>query len=698
MSGRSIAASGFLALVLLGWGLIAFLPAPERPPPGIEPAGAMPASFLAGLIWAAAVGGFWLIIDQMIFAPLELLRREMLFLAQTKGGSRAMMLPGRHLLGNFLPAVSEVAEVIQENREEMKKELDRATQKSEEQKRWLEVILVDLSEGVLVCNLNHQMLLYNQVAAKLFNAPEAVGLGRPLFSLVTRAAILHTLDLLEHRAKGANQTEATAPFICATADSRLMLQGRMGLIQDGSGKTTAYVLTFTDISQQVIEIAQSDLVRKALTRDLRRPVANLRAAAETLNSFPNMDAGTRASFEKVVLDESSTLSERLQQLANEYRGHALGRWPMGDIHATDLFACLERRLRGATDIELTLIGIPLWLQGDSHLLLLLIETLVKRLKQHAGVKEFDAETMLGDRRVYLDLSWHGPPVPASTLDQWLEAPLEGIDEPYSLKDVLDRHGSEMWSQSTSSGRALLRIPLLAPVGAPAKKEVDALPPRPEFYDFGLLREHSDIGKLGDKKLRELSFVVFDTETTGLKPSEGDEIISIGAVRVVNGRMLTGETFERLVNPGRKIPPESIRFHHITDDMVKDKPPIGIVLPQFKKFAGEEILVAHNAAFDLKFLQMKEKATGVRFANPVLDTLLLSRLADEHLENHSLDSIANRFSIDIPNRHSALGDALATGVVLIKLIEILESKGIETFGAVMRRSNMAAEVKLNQSNF
>jgi DNA polymerase-3 subunit epsilon len=698
VSGRSVAASGFLALVLLGWGLIAFLPAPERLPPGIEPAGAMPPGVLAGMIWAAAIGGFWLVIDRMVFAALLNVGREMRFLAQTKGASRALVLPGRHLLGDVIPALNDVAELIQGNLEEQRKELDRATQKSEDQKRWLEVILVDLSEGILVCNLNHQMLLYNQVAAKLFNAPEAVGLGRPLFALVTRAAILHTLDLLEHRGRKAGQMDATAPFICATADSRLMLQGRMGLIQDASGKTTAYVLTFTDISQHIIEIAQSDAVRRALTRDLRRPVANILAAAETLNGYPGMPAETRASFEKVVLDESSNLSERLQQLALEYRGHALGRWPMGDIHASDLFACLERRLRAATGIELTLVGIPLWLQGDSHLLLLAIENLVKRVSQHAKVSEFDAETMLGDRRVYLDLAWMGPAIPSVLLDQWLEEPLESIDEPYTLKDVMDRHGSEMWSQPASGGRSILRIPLLAPAGAPVKQEAEPLPPRPEFYDFGLLREHSDIGKLGDKKLKDLRFVVFDTETTGLKPSEGDEIISIGAVRVVNGRMLTGETFERLVNPGRTIPPESIRFHHITDEMVKDKPPISIVLPQFKKFAGEEILVAHNAAFDLKFLQMQEKATGVRFANPVLDTLLLSRLADEHLDNHSLDSIASRFVIDIPNRHTALGDALATGAVLVKLIEILEAKGIETFGDVMRRSNMVMEMKINQTRF
>jgi len=185
--------------------------------------------------------------------------------------------------------------------------------------------------------------------------------------------------------------------------------------------------------------------------------------------------------------------------------------------------------------------------------------------------------------------------------------------------------------------------------------------------------------MDDRLLSELVYTVFDTETTGLNPSEGDQIIQIGAARCVNGRLLKQESFEQLVNPGCLIPAASIPIHGITQSMVRDKPDITQVLPAFHSFAHDSVLVAHNAAFDMKFLQLQEANTGLVFNHPVLDTLLLSAVVHPNHDSHRLEAIAERFNITVQGRHTALADAMVTAEVFLRLIPLLQAMGIQTLG-------------------
>ena len=234
----------------------------------------------------------------------------------------------------------------------------------------------------------------------------------------------------------------------------------------------------------------------------------------------------------------------------------------------------------------------------------------------------------------------------------------------------------------------------------AAREFDKnnLPARPEYTQFDIYDHPMHLDELGGRALKSLSFVVFDTETTGLRPSHGDEIIAIAGVRVVDGDIKTGEPFTRLVNPGREIPKASIRFHGITDHMVKDEAGIGDVLPEFRDFVGDAVLVAHNAAFDMKFLKLKEAQTKTVFDHLVLDSLLLSVFLEPESRNHGLDAIAERLGVEVEGRHTALGDSLVTARVFLRMLDMLEARGIRTLGQAIEVSSRISHVRKMQKRF
>jgi DNA polymerase-3 subunit epsilon len=199
--------------------------------------------------------------------------------------------------------------------------------------------------------------------------------------------------------------------------------------------------------------------------------------------------------------------------------------------------------------------------------------------------------------------------------------------------------------------------------------------------------------LDDRPLKSLSYTVFDTETTGLNPSQGDEIIQIGATRIVNHKLLRQDAFEQLIDPGRSIPAASIPIHGITPQMVQGQPRIGQVLPTFHAYASDTVLVAHNAAFDMKFFQLKEASTGLRFDQPVLDTLLLSAVIHPHQESHRLEAIAQRMNITVLGRHTALGDAMVTAEVFLRMVPLLAEMGIHTLGQAREASQKTYYARL-----
>jgi DNA polymerase III subunit epsilon len=176
------------------------------------------------------------------------------------------------------------------------------------------------------------------------------------------------------------------------------------------------------------------------------------------------------------------------------------------------------------------------------------------------------------------------------------------------------------------------------------------------------------------QLSEAEFTVVDLETTGGQAGPGN-IIEIGAYRMV-GRRLT-ESFQTLVRPQGGVVPRFITgLTSITTEMVRAAPPIEEVLPAFREFMGERVMVAHNAAYDFGFLNFEfRRIFGIGLPNPVLCTLRMSRRFMPSLKRRRLDLLAGHFGLSIEGRHRGLGDARMAAEILSIFIDIAEKMGI-----------------------
>lgn len=667
----------------------------------------------------AMVAVLWAFLDQTLAQPLSALVRGIQTVVHANSDYR-VEIEGDHQLGTLPVSINELIRQLGIARTSVNEAIEKATASIEQQKKQLATILQDLHEGVIVCTLDHRILLYNTRALELLRLGGEIGLDRSLLHFLARQPVLHALGRVEKRLAQGRLAQAssspTVPFFGSTIDGRHTLEGRISLLLDAGGKAGGYVLSFEDDTEELAALGLRDRLLREATEGLRAPAGNLRAAAEIL-AGSTLTTDEEAGFRKVLLQESHHLCSRLETLSAQYRDVITGSWPMSDIYSSNLIQALADRLREQRGFAVGIVGIPQRFHGDSYSLVELLDQLILRTSEWLGTTRFDAEAVAGERRVYLDVIWTGPVLPAALLNRWLEEQLDDVLGGLSLRDILERHKTDIWSQPDRPGQSRLRLPLPpaqstpsrppSPAGPDAAVEPAAGPPasaaprrcsRPEFYDFDLLQRPLDLGDLARRPLKSLTYVVFDTETTGLDPAGGDEIVALAGVRVVNGRILTGESFERLVNPRRRIPEESIRFHGITQDIVKDKPPIHVVLPQFRAFVGDAILVAHNAAFDLKFLKLHEAECGVSFDMAALDTMLLSCFLHDHTPKHGLEEMAQRFAIPVEGRHTALGDSLVTAGCFLKMLDLLELQDVVTLDQALEAVRRIMQMMARQASF
>lgn len=170
------------------------------------------------------------------------------------------------------------------------------------------------------------------------------------------------------------------------------------------------------------------------------------------------------------------------------------------------------------------------------------------------------------------------------------------------------------------------------------------------------------------------YIVFDIETTGLSQKK-NKIIEIGAVKVKDGEEI--DRFSEFINPEEPIPYSIEQLTSITDEMVMHAPTVDVILPKFLEFCGDDIVVAHNAAFDTGFIKKNAKDLGIKFDNTIMDTMTLSHVLLPELGKFTLDRVCKALNVKNEHHHRAVDDANATAKIFVKLYEMLVERGVKT---------------------
>ncbi len=571
----------------------------------------------------------------------------------------------------------------------------------------LAALMAELTQSVVVCNLDGRILLFNARARLQFRAlhdgpaiggADALGLGRSIYALMDRKLLGHALEAVQQRlARGA--AHPSAQFVTGTRTGQLLRVQMTPVRAPDAGPEdplNGFVLMLDNITRDLAEDNERDRLLHALTEGTRGSLGTLQAAVELLDD-PGIDAATHERFLHVIRDEIGTLAQRVNDAAAQGLQALKTRWPMEDMLGADLVAAAAQRIESAHGDRVIASEVDgsLWLKVDSFSLIQALLHLAGRLADEYDIHRITlrlapAEGANPGTRAQLDLVWPVQAMSTETVSAWETEPLSGSEgaSPLTVRDVVERHGGALWFERARIRQEAFFRFLLPLAGAAAPLEAAAVvrgESRPEFYDFDLFAHATGGAALLDQPLDALAYTVFDTETTGLEPSAGDEIIQIGATRIVAGKLRRQESFEQLVDPQRPLSAAGIAIHGIEPHMLAGQPTIATVLPAFHTFVHDSVLVAHNAAFDMRFLQLKEASTGLRFDQPVLDTLLLSAALHPQQESHRLEAIAERLGVAVLGRHTALGDALVTAEVFLRMLPLLKAAGILTLGQAIEAS-------------
>ena len=680
------------------------LPPSEQEQAGELFAKLIPFPFVGSLVLIAFIGTLVSFLFRSYIIPI-LRMAEQTRLITAANPEHRITTEGARELVILAKVINESADAFQSLQTDVDLRIRQANLALKEERNRLAALMSELPYGVVVCNTDGRILLYNRQARVMLDAFDdekeqagTIGLGRSIFAALERDPLVHALDVMHHDFE-RDQVKPALGLMTRLCRGRF-IRVNMAPVTAGEDKTreiSGFVLSLEDITGEIEADNERDRLIQEMVDAIQGALGILHKDVHAICRLPGVNGAACEDHRSAISRVTDDIERQLASARRLFSEHRRAFGNRETVLADTLLALVAKNIRERFEIEVEFETTePLWIKIDSYAIVQTLSLLAGLLKAeyalgalHLGI------TASSGSSAGFTLSWPEQEIPCSALTEWQEMPLfmekDGATD--TPRTILATHGWEMQPIASSEGHCQgMRILLSTVMREEPATWHAKIAPRPVSYEFDLFHQPG-LEALGQVPLRKLTFVAFDTETTGLNPTEGDEIIQLGAVRMVNGRLLHNECVDQLVNPMRPVPKASMEIHGIDPALLPSQPTISQVLPVFHAFAADSVLVAHNAAFDMRFLQLKEEETGLHFDNPVLDTLLLSSVVHPNQEGHSLDAIAERFNLTIIGRHTALGDALVTAEILLKLIPLLEAQGIMTLEDAVAASKKSPYAKL-----
>ncbi len=645
-------------------------------------------------------GSFWVLSDivyTVYIKPVKKISAEAQVIYESNPSHR-IAIKGNKDIADLIRVINDFADLFESLDKRITQQILAARTRIQKERNLLAAVMSEIPHGIIICNTSGQILLFNSLAKQLFthsddpqNTHGFIGLGRSIYHLLDKGVIRQALDEINtHPAGERRHTESH--FITAIGTGRL-IRGQAMPVLDKEKTMTGVILSFQEVSDSIktveaIETCLSDFGRELSCRSQKAGMALKKLETLSLSQGLEDDINTVTKALEGLGEDYARTSARLTELS-------LSVLALNSIDLNRFLGMVQKEAGILYDIRINIFN-PLKdarILADPYSLSRACLFMIRAICSAAGKPiEFSLSVSRQDQLIGFDISWEKEPVAASAVMAATEQKIDGLPR---FGHVLKLNRARLHPIGhTAINRITITVQASDQPGILAKQKIRVLAgARPEFYNFNLFQVNHHTENLLDTPLKSIVFTAFDTETTGLCPEGGDEIISIGAVRIVNNRINYQDTFEELVDPRREIPMEAYKIHGISHEMVTGRDTIDKVLPRFKRFSSETVFLGHNIAFDLKMLKLKENLTGIKFTNPALDTLLLSSVLHPVHDRHDLASIANRLGVKVIGRHSALGDALITAEIFLKLIPILNSNGILTLNHALKASKKTYYARL-----